>query len=276
MKLTTFVLAGLAAFTCGALPAQAAPALPATGGLGIAPLMQSRWDEGAVRRAFQSVLRRDPTPSELRRYQAFMEEYNWTEADVRRDLQDRPDYQTYTRNRSLQPEAIIRRAYRDILDRNPDPEGMSAYRSKIIDQGWSEQDVREALRNSPEYQSGGVRNSSADRIVRRAYQDVLHRDPDPAGLEQYRRNIVERGWDEQDVRTALRRSPESRGQVGRVSLTGEAQAADMVRRAYRSVLNREPDDVGLRDYTAKVVQEHWTERQIMDELRRSDEYRSKH
>ena len=218
MKLTTFVLAGLAAGAGGALPAQAAPALPAAGLGAIAPLMQSQWDEAAVRRAFQSVLQRDPTPSELRRYQAFMEEYNWTEGDIRRDLQDRPDYQRYSTNRRLQPEAIIRRAYRDILDRNPDPEGMRAYRTKMVDEGWSEQDVR----------------------------------------------------------TALRRSSEARGQVGRVSLTSEAEAADMVRRAYRSVLNREPDDTGLRDYTNKVVQEHWTERQIMDALRRSDEYRSKH
>ena len=58
--------------------------------------MQYRYDDDAIRSAFQSVLRRDPTGSELRRYEAFMEEYNWTESDIRRDLQDRPDYQRYS------------------------------------------------------------------------------------------------------------------------------------------------------------------------------------
>ena len=284
MRLTTIVLAGLAAQAAAGAPllAQETTSLPlaVTAVAGAAPLFLFRSDDDAIRRAFQSVLNRDPTGSELRRYRAFMDEYNWTEQDIRRDLRDRPDYQRYSNNRRLQPEAIIRRAYRDILGRDPDPEGLRAYRIKMIDQGWSEQDVREALRNSPEYASGGVRNASADRIVRRAYQDILGREPDAAGLETYRRNIVERGWDEQDVRTALRRSAEARetrtGGSARVSSMTEAQANDIVRHAYQSVLRREPDAAGMRDYTYKVMHDHWTESQVMDALRQSPEYRSRH
>ena len=48
-------------------------------------------------------------------------------------------------------ERIVRRAYQDILKREPDPEGMRAFRSRIIDDGWTEADVRDALRSSPEY-----------------------------------------------------------------------------------------------------------------------------
>ena len=287
MRLTTIVLAGITAITAVAGPvmAQERTHLSAAAALkGIAPLLYSHLEEAAITRAFRSVLNREPTGSELRRYVTLMEENNWTEADVRRDLGSRTDYQRYSSNRrGMRPEAIVRRAYQDILGRDPDPEGMRTYRSNIIDKGWSEQDVREALRNSPEYASGGARTASADRIIRRAYQDILGREPDPSGLETYRRNIVERGWDEQDVRTALRRSEERRGAVtgvrnGRVTSQNlsDAEAADMVRRAYLSVLNREPDANGMRDYKARVLNDRWTEQQLVNALRNSDEYRSKH
>jgi hypothetical protein len=40
-------------------------------------------------------------------------------------------------------------------------------------------------------------------------------------------------------------------------------------------LNREADDVGLRDYTAKILREGWTEAQVARALRESDEYRAR-
>ena len=251
-----------------------APALDAFG-----LLMQTGRQESEIRRAFQDVLNREPSPSELRRYAMLMDENNWGEADVRRDLRDRPDYRRYSNNRGLRPEAIVRRAYQDILGRDPDQEGMRTYRSDIIDKGWTEQDVREALRRSPEY-TGARRNDSADRIIRRAYQDILGREPDAAGLDTYRRNIIERGWDEHDVRQALSRSPERRQTRGAVpyrgAVIGDAEASDIVRRAYRSVLNREPDAAGMNDYKARILRDHWTEQQVVDALRHSPEYRSKH
>lgn len=51
------------------------------------------------------------------------------------------------------PDAIIRRAYADILERQPDPEGLHLYRKRMVEEGWSEHQVREALRDSPEYQT---------------------------------------------------------------------------------------------------------------------------
>jgi Domain of unknown function (DUF4214) len=235
---------------------------------------QGYGEDTAIRRAFQSVLHRDPYPAELRRYRILMEENGWREADVRRDLSGRTDYQRYSsRGRSIRPDAIVRRAYQDILGRDPDPEGLSSYRSKIIDEGWSERDVREALRNSAEYASTERRNASADRIIRRAYLDILHREPDPGGLETYRRNIVENGWDEHDVRQALLKSPEKRQSRPTI---GDAEAADIVRRAYLSVLNREPDADGMRDYKLRVLRDRWSEQDVVRALRNSDEYRRMH
>ncbi|PYQ39703.1 MAG: hypothetical protein DMF77_20695 [Acidobacteria bacterium] len=281
MRLTTIIiLAGITATTSVAAPVMAQERTHLSGAAalkGIAPLLYDHLEEAAIQRAFRSVLNREPTGSELRRYLTLMEENNWTEADVRRDLGSRTDYQRYSTNRrGMRPDAIVRRAYQDILGRDPDPEGMRTYRSNIIDRGWSEQDVREALRNSPEYASGGARTASADRIIRRAYQDILGREPDPGGLETYRRNIIERGWDEQDVRTALRRSQERREVVRGQRNLSDAEAADIVRRAYLSVLDREPDANGMRDYKARILNDRWTEQQVVNALRNSDEYRSKH
>jgi TorA maturation chaperone TorD len=279
MRLTTIVLAGLTATAALAGPAMAQSGTHLSGSAalkGLSPFLFDR-EEDAVRRAFQSVLNREPTGSELRRYRSLMEDNNWSEADVRRDLSSRSDYYRYSTNRrGMRPEAIIRRAYQDILGRDPDPEGMRTYRSNIVDRNWTEQDVREALRNSPEYQSGAARTASADRIIRRAYQDILGREPDAEGLNTYRRNIVERGWDEQDVRTALRRSPERRDVARASRSVSDAEATEMVRRAYLSVLNREPDAGGMRDYKARVLNDRWTEQQLVNALRSSDEYRSKH
>jgi hypothetical protein len=235
---------------------------------------QSNDEEAAIRRAFQSVLHRDPHPVELRRYRTLMEQNGWRETDVRRDLSGRTDYQRYSpRGRGLQPNVVVRRAYQDVLGRDPDPEGLRTYRSKMIDEGWTEQDVREALRQSPEYASTDRRNASADRIIQRAYRDILHREPDPSGLETYRRNIIENGWDEHDVRQALLKSPEKR-QPGQIQTIGDAQAADIVRRAYLSVLNREPDENGMRDYKLRVLRDHWSEQDVVRALRNSDEYRN--
>ena len=106
-----------------------------------------------------------------------------------------------------QADAIVRRAYQDILNRQPDEAGLRLYRSRIIDDGWSEQQVREALRNSPENRV--VTRERASEIVRRAYLSVLNREPD-AGAQGYINRVMRDGWTEEDVARELRRSPEAR------------------------------------------------------------------
>ena len=250
----------------------AAAALP------VRPVLFTVAQDAAITRAFRGILNRDPTSYEMRRYRTLMQQNGWTENDVRRDLRERADYRPFASLRGGNADEIVRRAYQDILGRAPDPDGLRNYRSKIMNDGWSERDVREALRRSEEYAANnaparGFRTASADRIIRRAYQDILGREPDAAGLRNYRRLILEDGWDEHDVRQALIRSPERReNRLG----TNSAQAEETVRRAYRSVLGREPDAGGLSHYTAKIRYERWTEEDVVQALRESDEYRDKH
>ena len=150
-------------------------------------------------------------------------------------------------------------------------------------------------------QSGRYATSSqrqAERIVRQAYRDILRREPDASGLAQYTRSMLYDKWTEADVRRSLLSSQEyaqrglgygTNGQYGTYGRydnndlrrsssrygTGiyNGQAAAMVRQAYLSTLGREPDAVGLREYTARVVRDGWSQRDIVRALRSSDEYR---
>lgn len=122
-------------------------------------------------------------------------------------------------------------------------------------------------------QSGfGARGNQADRIVRRAYQDILNREPDVEGLRVYRSRVIDEGWTEQQVREALRNSPEYRTNAGGARAVTRERAAEIVRRAYLSVLNREPD-AGAQGYIDGVMRQGWTEEDVARELRRSPEYR---
>jgi hypothetical protein len=53
------------------------------------------------------------------------------------------------------------------------------------------------------------------------------------------------------------------------------QAEAMVRRAYRSVLGREPDPAS-RSYVDAVMKNNWTQQQLENELRKSPEYRERY
>jgi hypothetical protein len=108
------------------------------------------------------------------------------------------------------PDRIVRRAYEDILDRQPDPAGLRLYRSRIIDDGWSEEQVRDALRKSPEYrQKNTMTRAKAEQIVRAAYLSVLRREPDQ-GSRSYVDRVLRDKWTQQDVERELRKSPEYR------------------------------------------------------------------
>ena len=236
---------------------------------GIAKSLEASQDDKAIKKAFDEVLDREPSDRELRRYRVMMDEEHWTERDVRDDLRERSDYRRHSEHAYEDPDRVVRRAYEDILHREPDAQGLRLYRSRMIDDDWTEQEVREALRQSPEHASRS--RESADKIIRRAYEDVLGRGPDGNGLASYRSKVMDQGWDEHDVREALKRSPEYR-QKSQIS---RPQAVEIVRRAYLSTLGREPD-ASSGGYVNRVLKDHWSEQDVARELRNSDEFRNKH
>jgi hypothetical protein len=112
--------------------------------------------------------------------------------------------------RSQDPDRIVRRAYEDVLGREPDQDGLRTYRSRIIDDGWTEAQVREALRNSSEYRERSTMTPArAQEIVRRAYLAVLNREPD-GGARVYIDRVLRDKWTQGDVERELRNSAEYR------------------------------------------------------------------
>jgi len=147
--------------------------------------------------------------------------------------------------------------------------------SNLADVGWNDRISSIRVRGFDQGGGGGNggwygRQGNVERIIRRAYQDVLRREPDQEGLRVYRSHMIDDGWSEAQVREALRNSPEYR----ELTTMTYAKAQDIVRRAYLSVLKREPD-AGSRDYVNKVMGENWTQADVERELRKSPEYRNK-
>jgi len=53
-------------------------------------------------------------------------------------------------------------------------------------------------------------------------------------------------------------------------------AEQVVRQSYRQVLGRDPDPSGLRSWTQQVMNNNWSQRDLENALRQSDEYRQSH
>lgn len=151
----------------------------------------------------------------------------------------------------------IHRAFAEILGRAPDHAGLQHYRHRLLEDGWNYSDLRNDLLRCDEY-----RKRDFEGIVTKCYFDILGRGPDANGLRSYARAMRDRGMTEQELRTELRRSDEARKRL----------ADQIVQRAFRDILRREPDAEGYRHYT-QLVMGGWTEERVRDDLRRSNEVR---
>ena len=156
-------------------------------------------------------------------------------------------------------DAAIHRAFREVLNRPADPEGLKTYRHRIINEGWSEAQVITQLQRSAE-----ARAVNADEAIRKAYREVLGRDPDAHGLAHYRSKWRE-GWTQGQIRDDLRRSVEGRG--------NHIQAA--ITRAYRELLGRDPDPGGYANFERLMREKGYTERDVRAAIMASDEYRQR-
>jgi hypothetical protein len=101
---------------------------------------------------------------------------------------------------------MIRRAYREVLGRDPDSVGLQEYRVRVMKDGWTEDSLRKDIARSKEFKATGGEDPQA--IIRRAYREVLGRDPDPSGLKTFSDLIRSKGWNEERVKKELRNSEE--------------------------------------------------------------------
>lgn len=156
-------------------------------------------------------------------------------------------------------EAIVQHAYREVLNRAPDPDGLRRYRDRLMREGWTEKQLIEQLQRS-----GEARSINADEAITRMYREVLGRDPDAHGLNHYREKWRD-GWTQGQIRTDLERSPEGR----------QAFIRNAITRAYRELLGRDPDPVGYANYERLMRDRGLTERQLREAIMSGDEYRQR-
>ena len=159
----------------------------------------------------------------------------------------------------IEADRAIQAAFREFFGRDADFPGLQMYRRRLLDDGWDEAALHREIRNSREYKSRDF-----DRIVRRCYKEVMGREPDPSGLSTYTRAMRDKGWTENELRNELRHSDEARRNLAR----------EIVNRAYRDILGREPDPQGRATYEQRVV-DGWTENRVRDDLRDSQEFRNR-
>ncbi len=182
---------------------------------------------------------------------------NWDREISSLQVEPAPAGPLFSSWKARDAERAIRAAYRDVLSRDPDAAGARFYLGRLLDAGWSENQLHDALRRSDEF-----RSRDFEAIVRRVYREVFSRDPDASGLAAYTR-ALSRGQTEAELRAELRRSKEGDA----ISVTAA------ITRAYREVLRRDPDPVGLDNYRRLVRDKAWDENRIREDLRRSAEYR---
>ena len=103
-----------------------------------------------VRRAFQDSLNRSPIPEELARYRSKILDSGWSEEKLRSELRKQKDTRADTQRRR---DEIINNAYMAVLGRGADESGLLTYRKLVGDKNWSQSQVEQDLRNSPEYKN---------------------------------------------------------------------------------------------------------------------------
>jgi len=88
------------------------------------------------------------------------------------------------------------------------------------------------------------------------------------------RNLADEGWNDRlsSVRVSRRGGGGRDRDDRRPSGMTQARAEDIVRRAYQSVLKRDPDPAS-RGFVDRVLNDGWTQVDVERELRKSDEYR---
>lgn len=156
-------------------------------------------------------------------------------------------------------ERMVEHAYREVLDRPADPTGLRTYRDRVIQEGWSQQEVIQQLQRSAE-----ARAIQPEAAIRGMYREELGRDADPAGLAHYRAKWRE-GWTQGQIREDLRRSQEGRARNLR----------EIITRAYRELLGRDPDPAGLANYERQMREKGLTERDLRRALMNGEEYRQR-
>jgi Ca2+-binding RTX toxin-like protein len=158
----------------------------------------------------------------------------------------------------------VRRLYLATLDRGPDAIGWADWTGKL-DAGMSLVSITSGFVNSAEFQSvyGSLNNTA---FVTLLYNNVLHRAPDPTGLNNWL-GALAGGASREAIVNAF-----SESQEFRISSDTSAHGAQ-VYRLFGATLGREPDPTGFLNY-ANVLDNNDTLDSVASAFVNSTEFRN--
>jgi hypothetical protein len=104
---------------------------------------------------------------------------------------------------------IVRRSYVAVLQREPDPTA-EMWVEQVIKNRWNQDDLERVLRGSQEYKDKfTLTRDKAQQIVRRAYLNVLKREPDPTA-SMWVDLTLKNNWTQDALERELKKSDEYR------------------------------------------------------------------
>ncbi len=109
----------------------------------------------------------------------------------------------------------------------------------------------------------GPSGADVERLISRAYRELLDREPTGAEIRRQREAVFSQGWGRDEIYDEIRASREFRAK----------EADRIIDRVYREMLGREPDTVGRAGWIRRLVDKGWSERRFIEEIRNCEEYR---
>ena len=257
-------------------PADEQPA-PLSPGLG--ELLRREGDEVFVTHAYRALLRREPDPDGLQSCLASLENGTATRIDILRAIchseeggnvraEVRGLTEPYTLGELLggNDPTFLANAYRVLLGREPDENGLQTYLACLGECSLSRIDILRVLRFSAEGRALDVEVAGLLPPVAEASPVPDHRKAASQGQEPDWKPLPALDDDAMDAPIATKPGYE----LG--ELLGYPDEV-FVRNAYRAILRREPDTEGLRVYLGRLRQGSLSKIDILGSLRFSHEGR---
>lgn len=163
-------------------------------------------------------------------------------------------------------EQLVRKAYRGILQRDADPQGLASY-TDALKQNLGLAGLLRDVTESDEHWRKTL-EARAPELVRSLYSGLLDREPEPEALQDYAEKLATA----HDLTPLL-------AEIAGSDEHWERQYARRVHRvvteAYRAILGREPDEKGLQNWLPTASA--WPDgiRNIVTGLINSEEYKRK-
>lgn len=143
--------------------------------------------------------------------------------------------------------------------------------------GWD----KRAARGPFAGREGACAPSKEREAVKQLYRDILGREADPGGLDNYakeygkgenRRHVVELLWGSDEGKAyGSKRMNQFFVKAGMEHSQRAEEAFGAVRKAYIACLGRDFDDGGIKSYLDSVLSGHLTPEAVCEEMRNSDE-----